>query len=117
VTNGGKRLTAVKKGFHESDGLWLNAQGVGINDATRQQQCVEVLGLGLSEAHVDGELLVPIRKIPAADTVGLRRYDPRFSAGLVERLVGLGELDFLETVGTRMKPSGLSGYLSHGSTP
>src|SRR5580700_11107588 len=31
MTDRGHRLAAVKKGFHESDGLWLNAKGVWIN--------------------------------------------------------------------------------------
>jgi Resolvase, N terminal domain len=30
MTDRGHRLAAVKKGFHESDGLWLNAKGVWI---------------------------------------------------------------------------------------
>jgi hypothetical protein len=79
--------------------LWLNAKGVWIDDATRQQQRVEIVGLSLCEIHVDGELLVPIRKIPAADPIRLQRYDPCFSAGLVERLARFGELDFLQAVG------------------
>lgn len=82
-------LLASKKDLTKAM-AWLNTKCVWIYDAAWQQQRVEVFWLSLCELHIHREFLVPIGKIPAADAIGLRRYDARFSPGLIECFTRLG---------------------------
>ncbi|KAI1691004.1 tripartite tricarboxylate transporter family receptor domain-containing protein [Ditylenchus destructor] len=92
-------LAGLDECTHEGDRLLVDAQRVGVHDAARQQQRVEVVGPGALERHVDREAVGRIVMVPAAHAALGGRDDPRPRAGVVERLARLGHLDLLEAVG------------------
>ena len=57
-------LPASRKACAKSDGVLVHAQLVGVDDATGQQDRVEVLGAGFGEGHIDRELVAPFRELP-----------------------------------------------------
>ena len=98
MADDGDGLARVEEGLHELDGLWLHPERVGIHDAAGKQQRVELLDVRPAQRDIDREVFTPLGEVPATDALGLRRHDAGVGASEVEGLLGLGELDLLETV-------------------
>src|SRR5690606_41795054 len=67
VADRGDRFAGIEEGFCEGNRRRLDAKRVGIDDATRQQQRVEVFCFGLIEGNVHRERVAPLRELPATD--------------------------------------------------
>lgn len=58
------RLTGVSEFSDERDRLRNHSEFVGIHHASRKEQRVKILGLGLLEGKVDGDLAPPFLHVP-----------------------------------------------------
>jgi hypothetical protein len=82
----GGRLAGVEESLRKRDRFRLHPKRVGVHDAARQEERVELLRLGFVEGDVDRELVSPVREVPSADVLIPGRDDARLGAGLVEHL-------------------------------
>src|SRR5882672_199939 len=98
VTDHRHRLVLVEESLREPDRLWQHPELVGVHDAARQQQGVEILRPGPVERKVDRKLLTPGFEIPGDHAFAFRRHDGGLGAGLIESFAGVDHLDLLEAV-------------------
>jgi hypothetical protein len=98
VADGGNRLARIEEGLHERHCLRVHTQLVGIGHSARQQQCVELVGRGRIERHVDLEVIALVEVLPALNLALHGRDDLRLRPRLIESLARLRELDLLEAV-------------------
>src|ERR1700722_3797000 len=94
------RFSGIEERLREDNRVWLNAKRVRVDNATRQQQRVEIFRLGLIEIHIDRQLYAPVREIPSPYALMMfGRNDFGRDASFVQSLAWLGEFDLLEAVG------------------
>src|ERR1700722_17915504 len=93
------RFSGIEERLREGNRIWLNAKRVRVDNATRQQQRVEIFRLGLIEIHIDRQLYAPVREIPRPYALMFGRNDLGRGAGFVQSFTWLGEFDLLEAVG------------------
>jgi hypothetical protein len=70
VANNGYGLFRIEERFHESHGLRLHPQPVGIHNAARQMQGVEIARLRDVEVYVNRQFFAPVGEIPRSNTRG-----------------------------------------------
>src|ERR1700678_3936043 len=92
-------LSGIEERLREGNRVWVNAKRVRVDNATRQQQRVEIFRLGPVEIHIDRQLYAPVREIPRPYALMFGRYDLGRGAGFVQSFTWLGEFDLLEAVG------------------
>jgi len=79
-------------------GILVDADGVGVLHAARQDDCVVLLAAGALECLVDLEVVRRFVVVPAFDLAGLGGKDVDLGAGLLQCLLGTGQFDLFETV-------------------
>ena len=84
----------------EGDGLLVHAQVIGVGDAARQHQAVELVGRDVGQGLVDRQHVAFLVVVHALDLARLERDDGDLSAGVAQRLLRLDEFDLLDAVGS-----------------
>ncbi len=92
-------LARVGEGAHETGGLLIDPQLIGIGHAARQHQGVVVVGADVAKRAVDPDLVARSQVIESLDFAGLGGDDLDIRARRLQRFQRLGELDLLKAVG------------------
>src|SRR5262249_1887578 len=92
------RLTGVEERLHKLDRLPPHPEFIGIDDAARQQDGVEIASLCLFEFQVDRKLIAPVLEVPTTNKFAFGRDDACLGASLVECFPRLDHLDLLKAV-------------------
>src|SRR5208283_2339149 len=95
VADRGDGFAGFREVPDERDGLRIYPQIVGVRDATRQDQRVELLGLGLLERQIDLQPVAFLVVVHPLNFARVRRDDRNLGAGLLQGLDQLRQLDLL----------------------
>ncbi len=82
------RFAGGGPGFHQMLGILVDADGVGVLHAARQDDRVVLLAAGALKGLVDLEVIRRFVVVPAFDLAGLGGEDVDLGAGLLESLLG-----------------------------
>src|SRR4051812_20380769 len=99
MANRRNHLLGIEHILDELQGLWFDAQQVGIDLATGQNQCVVVPGRDLIERLVHLHGATPVLHVPAFDLAWRKRDDLDGRAGVLQGVARHLELGLLESVG------------------
>src|SRR5579885_2299305 len=96
MADGRYRLPCVEESLHERHRLWDRLQDIGVHHTARQQEGIEILRPSILKVQINRELASPIRQIPGANLLLLRRDERRLRPRLVQGLARLLHLDLLK---------------------
>jgi hypothetical protein len=90
-------LSLIKETLHEGDDIRQQSKRIGIKHPAGQGRRIEVIGVRISDWHVDSKLTIPIGKILSYERDGTSETRSLFRPSLVKRLAPLSELNSFET--------------------